>query len=168
MSRRTARLQHHDAARPRSGGPHPKIAASSSSLMGPASHFGIIAAEEADAAVDVVADSSREDDALVGSKAPRRRSGNHSPGGIVGHDIPSAARWREAGDVAGLDEGFGRAACRRAGPGIDDGRDSHSALGRDLPGVVIDLPEGPWRDSHVHDDLDREAVTTPRSSYRCR
>ncbi len=48
----------------------------------------------------------------------------------------------QAGDVAGLDEGLiAPDVVEETGGGIDDGGDLHLPLGRDLPGVVVDLSD---------------------------
>ena len=100
----------------------------------------VIGLEQADPAVDVVADAARRDDAVLGIEG--RHSPDREPVALVGvgHDVGHALDARQAGHVGGLLERLvlphvGQQLGRR----VDDGRDPHLPALRDLPGVVVDL-----------------------------
>jgi hypothetical protein len=99
----------------------------------------VVGLEQADAAVDVVADAARGDDAVL--EVEGRHAADREPVALVGvgHDVGHALDARQAGHVGGLIEGLvapdiGQQLGRR----VDDGRDPHRPVLRDLPGVVVD------------------------------
>ncbi len=129
-----------DAALPHPGRDLPEDLGQQLLALGRDVVLRVIRPQETDAAVDVVADPARRDDPLV--EVEGRDAADREAVALVGvgHDVGPPLDAGQAGDVAGLGERLVAADVREEPRrGVDAGRDAHRALGRDLPGVVVDL-----------------------------